>query len=183
MRAIPFDLDGVLYQGSRVIDGAVETLRWCERNAVPHLFVTNTSSKPRRALVERLSGLGLAISAEQIFAPPVAAHDYLTARKAEPVALFVRDATREDFGGLTLLGDAAMAANADFKGLAAAHGAFLAAYRAGNWATALKHLRDARDRGGPALEGLYDVFEIRVAGFRANPPPRDWDGVFEAETK
>ncbi|MDH3232768.1 MAG: adenylate/guanylate cyclase domain-containing protein [Alphaproteobacteria bacterium] len=83
----------------------------------------------------------------------------------------------------TLLGDAAMAASADFKGLAAAHGAFLAAYRAGNWATALKHLRDARDRGGPALEGLYDVFEIRVAGFRANPPPSDWDGVFEAETK
>jgi adenylate cyclase len=87
----------------------------------------------------------------------------------------------------TVLGDPAMAATAEFKALAAAHGGFLAAYRAANWATALKHLREARDQGGPALEGLleglYDVFEIRIAGFRAAPPPKDWDGVYEAETK
>jgi HAD superfamily hydrolase (TIGR01458 family) len=107
MQAILFDLDGVLYQGDRIIDGAVETLQWCERNGVPHLFVTNTSSKPRRALVERLSGLGLSVSAEQIFAPPVAACEYLTENDAEPVALFVRETTREDFAGLTLLDDTA----------------------------------------------------------------------------
>jgi phospholysine phosphohistidine inorganic pyrophosphate phosphatase len=109
MEALLFDLDGVLYQGDRVIDGAVETIRWCERSNIPHLFVTNTSSKPRRALVDRLSSLGLMISVEQILAPPVAAHDYLTAHAAEPVALFVREATREDFEGLTLLDDAAEA--------------------------------------------------------------------------
>lgn len=105
MKAILFDLDGVLYQGDRSIDGAVETLRWCEQNSIPHLFVTNTSSKPRRALVERLSRLGLAVRPEDIFAPPVAARDYLATRGAEPVALFVREATREDFEGLSLLGD------------------------------------------------------------------------------
>jgi len=83
----------------------------------------------------------------------------------------------------TVLGGPEMAASADFKALAAAHGAFLAAYRAANWATATKHLRDARDRGGSALEGLYDVFEIRIARFRATPPPKGWDGVYDAETK
>ena len=31
MQALLFDLDGVLYQGDRVIDGAVQTLQWCER--------------------------------------------------------------------------------------------------------------------------------------------------------
>jgi HAD superfamily hydrolase (TIGR01458 family) len=107
MQALLFDLDGVLYQGDRIIDGAVETLRWCEQNDIPHLFVTNTSSKPRSALVERLSGLGLSVSAEQIFAPPVAARDYLQAHDAEPLALFVRHATREDFEGLALLDDSA----------------------------------------------------------------------------
>jgi phospholysine phosphohistidine inorganic pyrophosphate phosphatase len=105
MQAILFDLDGVLYQGDRAIDGAVETLRWCEQKSIPHLFVTNTSSKPRRALVERLARLGLRVRAEDILAPPVAARDYLAARNAEPVALFVREATREDFRGLSLLGD------------------------------------------------------------------------------
>jgi len=107
MQAVLFDIDGVLYQGDRAIDGAIETLHWCERRAIPHLFVTNTSSKPRRALVERLSAMGLSVSAEQIFAPPVAARDYLGAHDATPLALFVREATREDFEGLELLNGAA----------------------------------------------------------------------------
>jgi len=107
MRALLFDLDGVLYQGDRFIDGAVETLRWCEQRSIPHLFVTNTSSKPRRALVERLAAMGLSVPAERIFAPPVAARDYLAAHHATPLALLVRDATREDFEGLEILDDTA----------------------------------------------------------------------------
>jgi HAD superfamily hydrolase (TIGR01458 family) len=105
MRALLFDLDGVLYQSDRVIDGAVETLRWCEQRGIPHLFVTNTSSKPRSALIDRLSSMGLSVSAEQIFTPPVAAYDYLTANDAMPLALFVREPTREDFEGLDILAD------------------------------------------------------------------------------
>jgi len=103
MQAILFDLDGVLYQGDRVIDGAMDTLRWCEERSIPHLFVTNTSSKPRRALVDRLAGLGLSVSEEQIFTPPVAAREYLLEREGGPIALFVREATREDFQGLAVL--------------------------------------------------------------------------------
>ena len=105
MQAILFDLDGVLYQGDRVIDGAIDTVRWCRKRSVPHLFVTNTSSKPRRALVDRLAGLGLRVSEERIFTPPVAARDYLLEHEGGPLALFVREATREDFEGLPVLGD------------------------------------------------------------------------------
>ena len=107
MRAVLFDLDGVLYQGDQMIDGALETVRWCESEQVPHLFVTNTSSKPRRALVERLAGLGLNVTPDAIFAPPVAARDFLSRNSIEQVALIVRDATREDFDGLVLLDDEA----------------------------------------------------------------------------
>ena len=107
MQALLFDLDGVLYQGNRVLDGAVETIQWCERRKIPHLFVTNTTSKPRSALGARLAARGLSVSAEPIFTPPVAAHDYLMSKGATPVALFVREATREDFAGLDILDDAA----------------------------------------------------------------------------
>lgn len=106
MRALLFDLDGVLYQGDRAIDGAIETLQWCEQQHIPHLFVTNTSSKPRRGLVERLSAMGLRVSADQILAPPVAARDFLALHDATPMALFVREETREDFQGLEILDDA-----------------------------------------------------------------------------
>jgi HAD superfamily hydrolase (TIGR01458 family) len=105
VRAVLFDLDGVLYQGDRMIDGALDTVRWCEREHIPHLFVTNTSSKPRRALVERLAGLGLEVSADQIFAPPVAARSFLLDRNASPIALFVREQTAEDFDGLEQLSE------------------------------------------------------------------------------
>ena len=107
MQAVLFDLDGVLYQGADIIEGALETVRWCEASEVPHLFVTNTSSKPRRALVERLAALGVSVSPERIFTPPVAAHGFVVTEGLGPVALFVRDATREDFNGLDLVGDEA----------------------------------------------------------------------------
>jgi ribonucleotide monophosphatase NagD (HAD superfamily) len=80
MKALIFDLDGVLYQGSRIVAGAAETIRWCEEQGTPHLFATNTSSRPRSALVDRLSGMGLTVSPEQIFARPVAARDHLARR-------------------------------------------------------------------------------------------------------
>jgi HAD superfamily hydrolase (TIGR01458 family) len=107
MRALLFDLDGVLYQGDRVIDGAVDTVHWCERRAIPHLFLTNTSSKQRRSLVERLHDLGLSVAADRILTPAIAARDYLESEGLGPVALFVREATRADFGGLTLLDEQA----------------------------------------------------------------------------
>jgi len=107
MQALLFDLDGVLYQGDGVIEGAVDTLRWCERRAIPYLFVTNTSSKARSALVERLLTMGLEVAAEEIFAPPIAARSYLLAHEATPVALFVRDPVRQDFEGLEVLSDTA----------------------------------------------------------------------------
>jgi HAD superfamily hydrolase (TIGR01458 family) len=107
MQALLFDLDGVLYQGNRVIDGAVETLRWCNRREIPHLFVTNTSSRSRSDLVERLAGFGLSVSADQIFAPAIAARSYLATHMAGPLALFVRESVRQDFEGLEVLDDAA----------------------------------------------------------------------------
>jgi len=54
-----------------------------------------------------LSAMGLSVSEEQIFTPPIAARGHLATQNATPLALFVRGATREDFGGLDLLDDAA----------------------------------------------------------------------------
>ncbi|MGD2053619.1 MAG: TIGR01458 family HAD-type hydrolase, partial [Gammaproteobacteria bacterium] len=50
MQSILFDLDGVLYTGENAIDGAADVINWCRDNAIPHLFLTNTTSRPRSAL-------------------------------------------------------------------------------------------------------------------------------------
>ena len=52
MRGILFDLDGVLYNSETPIEGASFTVDCFRRNRIPHLLVTNTTSRGRAALVE-----------------------------------------------------------------------------------------------------------------------------------
>ncbi|KAB1072676.1 CHASE2 domain-containing protein [Methylobacterium planeticum] len=84
----------------------------------------------------------------------------------------------------TLLGDDATRAAPDFRSLAEAHGAMLAAYRGRDWAGASECLDACRARAaGFDLAGLYDLYDERIARFTAAPPPDGWDGVHVAETK
>ena len=100
MKAILFDMDGVLYVGDRPIPGAARTLAWCRQQGIPFRFVTNTTSKPRTALVEKLAGMGIEADVEEILTPPVAARQWLSAHQREPVALFVPETTMREFAGL-----------------------------------------------------------------------------------
>lgn len=103
MKAVLFDLDGVVYQDGKVIDGAVDTLNWINDQSIPHLFVTNTTSRPRHQLVEHLQGYGLAIDTDLILTPPVAACHWLRRQNANRIALFVPDVTRDDFAEFQIL--------------------------------------------------------------------------------
>ncbi len=105
MASILIDLDGVLYEGDRPINGAAETIAWLEHRRIPHLFLTNTTSRPRRVVVEKMMSMGLAVKAEQILTPPVVAQQWLIRQSRCTVALFVPEATREDFSSLELLPD------------------------------------------------------------------------------
>ncbi len=102
MRALLFDLDGVLYQGNEAIPGALETIEWVQAKHIPYLFVTNTSSKPRTAICHKLSGMGIKTVKEHILSPPVAAACWLKMNTNDPVALFVPTETRSEFSGIPL---------------------------------------------------------------------------------
>ncbi len=82
----------------------------------------------------------------------------------------------------TVLGDAAFAATEGFRRLVERHAAMIAAYRAQDWPAARGAL--AACRGEPAAPAeLYELYERRIAGFTAVPPPANWDGVFLATSK
>lgn len=102
MHAILFDMDGVLYEGEQAIPGAREAIAWCLGQNIPHRFLTNTTSRPRRVLVDKLAALGIAVSVEDILTPPVAAASWIKQHIEGPVALFVPELTSEEFAGLTL---------------------------------------------------------------------------------
>jgi len=107
MRGILFDMDGVLYNDNRPIPGAAETVQWIRQQAIPHLFVTNTTSCDRSALVEKLRGFGMEASVEEILTPSAAVAEWLRHSCDGPVALFLRPATKREFAGLPCLDDEA----------------------------------------------------------------------------
>jgi len=107
MKALLFDLDGVLYEGDRAVPGAAEAVRWFQQAAVPHLHLTNTTSRPRAALVAKLAGLGIAVTAEQIFTPALAANSWLRDHAPGPAALFVPPATAAEISAVPRLPETA----------------------------------------------------------------------------
>jgi HAD superfamily hydrolase (TIGR01458 family) len=106
-RGILFDLDGTLYEGDRLIPGAAETLAWARREGIPHLFVTNTTSKPRAAIVEKLARLGIEATAERVLSAPAAAAEWLRRQPSGRVALFTTPPLRAEFAGLDLADEGA----------------------------------------------------------------------------
>jgi phospholysine phosphohistidine inorganic pyrophosphate phosphatase len=96
------DLDGVIYNDETAIPGAAETIAWLRKRGIPHLFLTNTTSRPRSALVEKLGAMGIEAEASRILTPPVAANRWLKRNIDGPVALFVARASEEEFADLEI---------------------------------------------------------------------------------
>lgn len=94
------DLDGVLYVGDEPVPGAAETVAWLRELGVPHGFLTNTTSRPRQAIANKLTGMGIAARPEQILTPTAAASAWLRGRGITHPALFVPAATADEFAGL-----------------------------------------------------------------------------------
>ncbi|MGH9594882.1 MAG: TIGR01458 family HAD-type hydrolase, partial [Bryobacteraceae bacterium] len=106
MQAILFDMDGVLYNSEDSIEGAADALRWVRARRIPHLFVTNTTSRGRDLLVEKLQRFGIPAAPDDILTPCVAAAELLRTRGGN-VALFVSLKARAEFDGLPCLPDVA----------------------------------------------------------------------------
>lgn len=94
------DLDGVIYQSGHLIDGALETLDWIDTRRIPHLFVTNTTSRPRAALLQKFEQFGFSVAIDQVMTPVIAAGQWLRENGLRRVALFVPSATKQDFTGV-----------------------------------------------------------------------------------
>ena len=112
MDGILFDLDGVFYVGDTPAPGGPETLGWVRANAIPHLFLTNTTSRPRAAIAEKLRGFGIEVPPEEILTPPVAAVRWIRDHVEGTTALFVPEATRAEFAKLETAADGAASAAA-----------------------------------------------------------------------
>jgi HAD superfamily hydrolase (TIGR01458 family) len=103
LQGILFDLDGVLYNSGSLIEGAVGAVAWVQQRQIPHLFVTNTTSRSRTVLAAKLASFGFCVPETAILTPAVAAADWLRTSDSGAIALFVPTSTRGEFAGLPLL--------------------------------------------------------------------------------
>jgi phospholysine phosphohistidine inorganic pyrophosphate phosphatase len=98
------DLDGTLYSGGAAIPGAVDALARLRRKGIPYRLVTNTTSRSRQLLVQRLLQYGFEVTPEEIFTATLAAAGLARDAGHNRVAPFLPEPALEDLAGLELGG-------------------------------------------------------------------------------
>lgn len=113
IKAIFFDLSGVIYTGQSAIVGAVEAIARVQSSPLQIRFVTNTSRLTRKFLLNGLQGMGFDIRSGQLFTATSAAIAWVRQYHKRPYCL-VHDNIKTEFAELdqsdpdaVIIGDAA----------------------------------------------------------------------------
>lgn len=99
IKALLIDLDGTLYVGDEPIDGCREALAKLRSSGFLLRFVTNTTRKPRREVLDGLLKMDFEIEAAEVFTPARTAALMLRGRSCYPL---VADSLLEDLEGVVL---------------------------------------------------------------------------------
>lgn len=92
------DMDGTLYLGNQLIEGAKEFLEKIKLKNKKYIFMTNNSSKNREAYVEKLKKLGIDANVEEIFGSTEATIIYLNKiKKGAKIFLLGNELLEEAF--------------------------------------------------------------------------------------
>jgi len=75
IKAVFLDLDGTIYLGSNIIGGALSFLDRLEEKGIMRFFLSNNSSKSVGQYLEKLRGLGIPASADEIL---LSTHDLIS---------------------------------------------------------------------------------------------------------
>ena len=139
IKGVLLDLGGVVYAGNEPLPGAIAAIERLQAAGIVLRYITNTTRRPLRAMLEKLRRLGIPAAEDDLFMPAVAARRYLARQGLRP-HLLIHPKLEEDFAGLpaegppaVVVGDAAEgftfeAMNAAFRAIQAG-AAFLALAR------------------------------------------------------
>jgi HAD superfamily hydrolase (TIGR01458 family) len=103
--AVLFDIDGVLTISGQALPGAAAALRRIQGARLGLAFLTNMT-RPRSAVLARLSALGVEVDPAAVLSAPAATIAYLQRHHlGRRVLLLASDSLREDFDGIPLVTD------------------------------------------------------------------------------
>jgi HAD superfamily hydrolase (TIGR01458 family) len=95
------DLSGVVYVQDEAVPGAGEALSELRDHEIPIRLVTNTTMRPRRAILGRLERLGIEADPSELLTPATLASRRCEEAGYDSVALVVLDELREDLEGIS----------------------------------------------------------------------------------
>ena len=90
------DLDGTVLEGQRLLPGVAQALTLLQDRKIPYRLVTNTTSKPRAAILSKIRSLGLEVSPDTIITAPIIGREYLLRRDLVRCYPLMKDSLRED---------------------------------------------------------------------------------------
>ena len=97
IKGMLFDLDGVLYVGSRPIDGAIDAITKIRSSGIPCRFITNTSTLSLLSLQHKINDLGFSIPVHEIISAPQATLLYLNQQQNPVCRLLLAEDVKRDF--------------------------------------------------------------------------------------
>jgi phospholysine phosphohistidine inorganic pyrophosphate phosphatase len=109
IRGFLIDLDGTVVEANQPIPGVPETLAWLREKGLPYRFVTNTTSKPREVIIEKLRQLGLVVAPEELFTAPIVGRDYLIGQGLTRCYPLIKSSLTMDLAGVELVEEAPQA--------------------------------------------------------------------------
>lgn len=82
-----FDLDGTLYLGERLIEGADRTVAALRSRGAQVMFVSNKPIASRQTYADKLTALDIPASMDEVLTSPLALADYIAAHHEAPSVL------------------------------------------------------------------------------------------------
>ena len=100
VKGLLIDLDGVIYNDSQVIPGAVQTIQKLRDFQIPFRFITNTTMKCRKTLLNKLNSFGIQAEEYELFSAAYAAAKYISQFPGAKCHLMLMEDAKMEFIGL-----------------------------------------------------------------------------------
>ena len=97
IQALLIDLEGVLYSDNKLISGSIEVVKELKKQGLKLRFLTNTTTAPRKNILEKLLNFGFDIEENEIFTPIIATKNYLRDNAVKKISLVTNIEIIEEF--------------------------------------------------------------------------------------
>lgn len=103
------DMDGVIYRGAELIEGAAAFIQYLQETDIPFLFLTNNSAYTPLDVVVKLKKFGISTSVEHVYTSAMATADFVHKQRPHGTALVIGEG-----GLLNALNDVGYAISRDY---------------------------------------------------------------------